>query len=178
MTPGGTILGSYFDLNGTIHGFLRTIDGTFTTFDAPNAATGFFTGTSPTSVNDSGIVTGFYFDTTTQTLGFPNLRVFLRASNGVFSSFDTPQLGTSVGTASINSSGAVAGNVVNFECPNFPFCTIVPISFLRAANGSVSLVNDPKGVQGTSVIGINPAGEMFGTYVDANGAPHCFVAKP
>jgi len=178
MTAGETILGSYLDLNGTIHGFLRTIDGTFTSFDAPNAATGFFTGTSPTSINDSGIVTGLYFDTTMQTSGFPNLRVFLRASDGVFSSFDTPQLGTSLGTASINSSGAVAGNVVNFECPNFPFCNIVPISFLRTPNGSVSSVNDPKAAQGTFVQGINPAGEIFGTYFDENNVQHGFVRKP
>jgi len=174
MTPGGTILGSYFDSNGTIHGFLRTIDGTFTTFDAPNAAAGFFTGTTPTSINDSGIVTGFYFDTTQNS----DLRVFLRGANGVFSSFDTPQLGTSLGSAAINSSGAVAGNVLNFVCSNFPFCTIVPISFVRAASGTVSSVNDPKAVQGTFVIGINPAGEVFGNYIDENNVQHGFVRKP
>ena len=175
MTPGGTIVGSYFDSNGAIHGFLRTIDGTFTTFDAPNAATGFFTGTSPTSINDSGIVTGQYFDTTLPSFG---IRIFLRTPNGVFSNFDTPQLGTSLGSASINSSGAVAGDVLNFECPNFPFCNIVPISFVRAANGTVSSVNDPQAVQGTFVTGINPAGVVIGNYIDANNVQHGFVMKP
>jgi hypothetical protein len=174
MTPGRTILGSYFDSNGAIHGFLRTIDGNFTTFDAPNAAFSFFEGTMPTSINNSGTVAGFYFDTTQNS----KLHVFLRASNGTFSSFDTPQPGTSVGAASINSSGAVAGNVQNFECPNFPFCNIVPISFVRAANGGVSSVNDPKAVQGTFVTGINPAGEVIGNYIDANNVQHGFVRTP
>ena len=154
MTPGGTILGSYFDSNGAIHGFLRTIDGNFTPFDAPNAVAG---GTSPTSINEGGIVTGFYFDTTHNS----ELRVFLRASNGVFSSFATPQLGTFGGAASINSSGAVAGNVQNTVCTSVS-CTTALISFLRAANGTVSSVNDPEAVQGTAVIGINP-GRSSGT---------------
>jgi hypothetical protein len=174
MTPGGTILGSYFDANLVLHGFLRTIDGAFTTFDAPNASAAFaFQGTIPASINDSGIVTGFYFDTTQNS----ELRVFLRASNGVFTSFATPQVGTFGGAASINSSGAVAGNVQKTVC-NSVSCANVPISFLRAANGTVSSVNDPEAVQGTQVIGINPAGEIIGVYSDVNNMQHAFVEKP
>jgi hypothetical protein len=173
ITPGGTIMGSYFDSNFVIHGFLRTIDGNFTTFDAPNAAAFFFEGTTPTSINDSGIVTGFYFDTTQNS----ELRVFLRASDGTFSSFATPQLGTFGGVASINSSGAVAGNVQNTVCSDGS-CTNVPISFLRAANGTVSSVNDPQAVQGTQVIGINPAGEIIGVYSDVNNVQHGFLKTP
>jgi len=168
LSPGGTILGSYFDENLALHGFLRTIDGTFTTFDIPNALAEFpFQGTIPASINDSGTVTGFYFDTTKNS----DLRVFIRATNGSFTTFDTPQLGSFGGSAPINSSGVVAGNVQN--CSNFP-CT--PISFLRA-NGKVSPVNDPEAVQGTAVTGITPAGEMIGNYVDGNGGQHGFVVK-
>jgi hypothetical protein len=173
MTPGGTILGGYFDSNLVTHGFLSTIDGDFTTFDAPNAAPGFFAGTIPTSINDSGIVAGFYYDTTQNS----DLRVFLRAANGVFSNFATPQLGDFGGAASINSSGAVAGNVQNTVCTSVS-CTTTLTSFLRAANGTVKSVNDPAAVQGTLVLGINPAGEMFGVYSDANNMQHGFVAKP
>ena len=175
MTPGGTIMGGYFDSNGAIHGFLRTVDGTFTTFDAPNAAAGFFTGTTPTSINDSGIVTGYYLDVTKN----GELRAFLRAGNGTFSSFDTPQLGAFGGAASINSSGAVAGNVQNSVCtPDF-VCTTTVISFLRSASGKISSVNDPQAQHGTTaVIGINPAGAMIGTYLDANNVQHGFLRKP
>ncbi len=174
ITPGGTILGSYFDSNGGVHGFLRTIDGKFTTFDVPNAALSFFEGTSPSSINDSGIVSGFFFDTTQNS----DLRVFLRASNGTFSVFDTPQLGASGSAAAINSPGAVAGNVQNFVCgPNS--CTNTITSFVRSASGTVKSVNDPQAAQGTTqVTGINPAGVVIGMYLDASNVQHGFVEKP
>jgi hypothetical protein len=53
----------------------------------------------------------------------------------------------------------------------------VSISFLRAANGTVSPVNDPPAVQGTQVIGINPAGEIIGVYFDVNNVQHGFLRK-
>jgi len=170
LTPGETILGSYFDSNGTIHGFLCTSDGNFTTFDAPNAVTGFFSGTSPASINNSGTVTGFYLDTKYSS----QLRVFLRASNGVFSNFATPEVGNVGSAASINPSGAVAGYVHNFECgPNS--CTDQLISFLRDNDGTVKQVNDPAAVQGTGVTAINPAGTIIGFYLDGNFESHGFV---
>jgi hypothetical protein len=171
LTPGGTILGNYIDANFGVHGWLRTIDGKFTTFDAPNGGA-FFFGAAPTSINDSGIVAGFYSDANS------GLRGFLRASNGVFSTFATPQLGSFGGAASINSSGAVAGNVQNFACnPNT--CTNTITSFLRSASGKVSSVNDPQAAQDTTqVIGINPAGAIIGTYLDENTVQHGFLKTP
>ena len=104
-----------------------------TLFDVPNAALGFFGGTSPTSINDSGTVTGFYNDTTQNGA----LRVFLRASNRAFSSF-TPQTGLLYGgDASINSSGAIAGSLQDTVCdPNS--CSVTWLSFLRTANGTLA----------------------------------------
>ena len=171
LMQNGTIVGSYIDPSFASHGYLLSADGNFTTFDAPNALPRFFGG--PSSVNNSGTVAGFFND------GSQNgdLRVFLRAPNGVFSTFDTPQLETFPGAAAINSSGAVAGNVQNTVC-GASSCTTTLVSFLRAANGTVKQVNDPQAVQGTGVLGINPAGEMFGIYSDANGIQHGFVTKP
>lgn len=169
MNAGGTILGNYIDANFGVHGWLRTIDGSYTTFDPPNGSFSF--GVAPSSINDSGIVTGLYFDNNS------GLRGFLRGSNGVFSSFATPQLGNSGGTASINSSGAVAGNVQDFVC-TINSCTDTLISFLRAANGTVRSVNDPQAVQGTQAVGINPAGEIIGMYFDENNMQHGFVEEP
>ena len=40
INPEGAIVGSYTDLAGATHGFLRARDGTFTTFDAPGAVNG------------------------------------------------------------------------------------------------------------------------------------------
>jgi hypothetical protein len=152
---------------------LRTIDGNFTTFDAPNAAFNFFQGTSPTSINDSGVVTGFYYDTTQNS----NLRVFLRAANGTFSSFDTPQLGFVGGAASITPSGAVAGFVPGVVCGH-DSCTQLFISFLRSPTGTISTVSDPVAAQETGVTAINQAGVMIGFYLDANLMAHAFVRTP
>jgi hypothetical protein len=171
INAGGTILGNYIDANFGLHGWLRTIDGNFITFDPSNGGA-FSFGAAPSSINDSGVVAGFYNDTTKNN----ELRAFLRAANGTFSSFDTPQLGNSGGAASINSSGAVAGNVQDFVCTTSS-CTSTLISFLRSTSGTVNSVNDPQAVQGTQVIGINPAGEIIGGYSDANNVQHGFVRK-
>ena len=40
INPSTAIAGRYIDSNGVSHGFLRALDGTITTFDAPNAGTG------------------------------------------------------------------------------------------------------------------------------------------
>lgn len=87
-------------------------------------------------------------------------------------------------TATRRRTGAVvAGNVQNTVCGAVS-CTTTLVSFLRAVNGTVKQVNDPLAVpgthasQGTGVLGINPAGEMFGIYSDTNGIQHGFVTKP
>jgi hypothetical protein len=177
LMQNGTLVGSFIDASFASHGYLLSPDGNFTTFDAPNALPSFSGG--PSSVNNSGTIAGFFND------GSQNgdLRVFLRAPNGVFSIFDTPQLETFPGAAVINPSGAVAGNVQNTVCGAVS-CTTTLVSFLRPVNGTVKPVNDPMTVpgtqasQGTGVLGINPAGEMFGVYSDTNGLQHGFVTKP
>src|SRR5215467_9129818 len=171
LMQNGMLVGGFIDGSFASHGFLLSADGNVTTFDAPNALPSFFGG--PSSVNNSGTVAGFFND------GSQNgdLRVFLRTIDGVFSTFDTPQLETFPGAAVINSSGAVAGNVQNTVCGAVS-CTTTLASFLRAANGTVKQVNDPQAAQGTGVVGINPAGVMIGYYSDANGVQHGFVAKP
>src|ERR1700730_15290791 len=60
----GVITGSYIDVNDVNYGFLRTPDGKYTKFQAPGADTtaGSFNGTSPSAINDLGVVTGSYAD--------------------------------------------------------------------------------------------------------------------
>ena len=59
------ITGYYADANGVGHGFLRTHDGSFTTFDAPGAA-----GTFPSNVASTGAITGNYLDANGTSHGF------------------------------------------------------------------------------------------------------------
>ena len=63
----GAIAGTYIDSNSVQHGFLRSPNGEFTTFDAPGAGTGSYQGTGcpsdcPTSLNNSGAIVGTYID--------------------------------------------------------------------------------------------------------------------
>src|SRR5262249_2751817 len=57
-SPGspGDITGNFTDARGGNHGFLRTLYGAFTTFDAP----GGFGSTFPISINLGGVISGSY----------------------------------------------------------------------------------------------------------------------
>jgi hypothetical protein len=68
----GSITSSYLDANNVYHGFVRSPEGTFTTFEAPGADTtpGDFNGTFPYSINDQGVITGYYIDVNNVNHGF------------------------------------------------------------------------------------------------------------
>src|SRR5580700_8037063 len=66
INVGGLITGSYQGADTVYHGFLRSPNGKFTTFEAPGADTtaGSYNGTAPTSINDFGVITGSFYDAT------------------------------------------------------------------------------------------------------------------
>src|SRR5215472_14297214 len=51
LTPNGGIEGVYVDVNGVLHGFLRSAQGVITSYDSPGAGTGAGQGTLPESNN-------------------------------------------------------------------------------------------------------------------------------
>ena len=70
INPTNVITGSFnngFNIN---HGFVRTVDASVTTFDAPGAGTGFNQGTIPLGINPTGVITGFYIDKHSVNHGF------------------------------------------------------------------------------------------------------------
>jgi len=68
----GTITGYYLDANNVYHGFVRSSEGKITTFDAPgaNLTSGSYGGTFPVSINDQGVITGYYLDANSINHGF------------------------------------------------------------------------------------------------------------
>ena len=72
----GAITGAYFDANYVAHGFVRSAAGKVSSFDAPGAANvpyqapWYWMGTLPTSINNEGVVTGFYIDANNVSHGF------------------------------------------------------------------------------------------------------------
>ena len=111
----GDVAGVYADSSGVYHGLLRAAGtGNFTSpIDAPQAgAGGLFPGTSPTNLNNAGVMTGIYQGSSGLTHGF------VRAANGTITApLDEPnattggvgQLPGGTANVSINDSGTVTG---------------------------------------------------------------------
>jgi hypothetical protein len=128
----GAVAGSYQDANGTYHGFLRSPDGKFTTFDVPGAdlTPGDYNGTSPSAINDLGVTTGLYWDANSFSHGF------LRSPEGKFTSFDVPGAGGYGSTPiAINLEGAVVGYYTD---SNYSFH-----AFLRSSEGKFATWTGP-----------------------------------
>jgi len=91
------------DSGNTAHGFLRTKDGNFVSFDVPGAGVGLLYGTWPSSINSSGTICGTYFDNNGVSHGF------VRDRDGSIVPFDAP--GVSGGTAAlvVSDPGAISG---------------------------------------------------------------------
>jgi hypothetical protein len=151
---------------------VRNPRGTFKTFDAPGADTtaGDFNGTTPTSINDSGAITGTYSDTN----GFGH--GFVRSPDGKFTSFDVPGAGGyGSGPQAINFEGAVVGYYTD---SNFAFH-----AFLRRPNGKFTTWVDPDectgngsdGCYGSGASNINAFGTIAAGYNDKNLVHHGLV---
>jgi hypothetical protein len=134
----------------------------FTSFDAPHAGTLFNTGTFAVKINASGMIAGYYRDTS----GW-NSHGFIRKPNGNFTEFDVTGL-YDVTVTSMNNSGDVvgwgghdSGGVIRTQ------------GFLRFASGKIIQINIP-GTVGTSPEAINDGGVVAGTYFDSKG-DHGFI---
>ena len=175
----GAITGNYDDANGFSHGFLRSPDGNFMTFDVPGAS-GY--GTFPKVVNLEGAVVGFYTDSNY------SFHAFLRSPDGKFTTWIGPDACTGNGSegcygsggSNINAFGTVAGG---FEDNSGNF---VHHSFVRNAEGKLTTFDVPGAgtgsYQGTGCpgcdLGLNQFGAIAGIYIDANSVNHGFLRNP
>lgn len=66
------------------HGFGRAQNGGFTTFEAPDAATGESQGTFAGAINAEGAIAGYFQDSSSA------FHAFLRAVDGELATFDAP----------------------------------------------------------------------------------------
>lgn len=191
INDNGQIAGFYttgsYDTASVYHGFLYTVaSGAWTEIDEPNAGSGEFDnsnkeGTIPTAINASGVVTGYYTDSTGTNHGF-------MYSAGNYTSFDAPAAantghsGLSSGTvpASIDAAGDVTGSYID--------SSLVRHGFIRSASGTVTILDAPGanttsikgsfggGFGGTFATGIDPSGSyVSGMYTDSSGLEHGFV---
>lgn len=174
----GATTGNYIDSNNVSHGFLRSPEGEFITFDAPGArsAAGSFDGTFPSSINNGGTITGNFIDSKDLNHGF------LRGPRGEFMTFDAPgakpvaAAGYGTVPESINDAGAITGHYVDVSDATR--------GFVRSPGGRI-ITFDAPGASFTAAFGygttpesINDAGAITGHYGDANGLYHGFLRGP
>jgi hypothetical protein len=112
-------------------------------------------------INASGMIAGYYYDTSENSHGF------IRKPNGNFTEFDVSGL-YSVTVTSMNNIGQVVGWGGHVTGSG-----TWAHGFLRFADGKVVEINVP-GAVATSPTGINEGGEVAGSYMDSKGN-HGFV---
>jgi hypothetical protein len=118
----GAIAGIYSDSNSVNHGFLRSPDGKFTTFDAPGAGTGTYEGTGcfsdcPVSLNDWGAIAGIYIDANFVYHGY------LRSPEGKIVTVD-PVGSTYTFPDGLNDLGSITGYYLDANNVYHSFLTI------------------------------------------------------
>jgi len=142
--------------------------GTFTTFDAPGAGTGFLQGTEViyTGMNAAGAITGYSFDN------------FGAVPNGFLR---TPE-GDMLPLFDINGSLASFGESITTDETTTGYFLdkgLVNLGFLRNREGVFTVFGAPVAglapYQGTFVSAINPAHSVTGAYIDPSNAYHGFV---
>ena len=158
ITRNGDIYGCYHDadLMVTMHGFVRTASGEFTSVDVPASMSN---GATP----DGSTVVGLYSDLTM--MPAPTHGYVIQ--NGNFQSFDVP--GSKFTEAwDINPRGSIVGE--------FQDLAGVFHGFLRTDDGYTSI--DFPAAIGTHALGINRRGAIVGQYTDTNNVAHGFLAVP
>jgi hypothetical protein len=161
----GVVAGYYIDGNSVSHGFLRAPNGNIATFDAPGACSSDVSacsgnGTYPVSINNLGVVTGYYIDATNLGHGF------LRTPDGQFTAFEAPGAGTGAGQGTypgnINNLGVIAGTITDGDNVGY--------GFVRTPDGKITTFEPPGAVgspYGTYTAFINDLGVIAGSYYEA-----------
>ena len=160
----GVIAGSYIDANNVYHGFLRRLDGQFTTFDAPGADTtpNDYNGTYPAAIDDLGVVAGYYWDVNGTAHGF------LREADGTFTTFDPPN-STATVVRALNWEGGVVGFYADQNGLYQAFVRNPDGTFVTWAGRTACTTNPSQGCFGTAASNINGFGAIVGGFSDNQG---------
>jgi len=153
----GTTVGFYVDAAGANHGFIRW-QGRFRTVDFPG------TTSKPSfnqllGVNNHNVAAGFYNDQAGNSHGY-----LFDARRGRFIPLQLPIQATSVVATGINDAGQVVGFLVIGKTTHGFLWSHDELTLLRLGNHT-----------NTQALGINNAGVIVGSFVDAADHTHGFV---
>lgn len=160
INAGGTLVGTFLEQpEGQIalisHGYVDN-NGSVTVLDDPSADLT-LGGTTPTAINATGTVAGYYA-TTSGSVGFIE-------SDGTFTTIIDPNAVVSTEISAINATGTIAGTYIGTAYEN---------GFIES-NGTYTTIDDPNAVYGTYINGINDEGQIVGYYVDGNEVADGFI---
>jgi hypothetical protein len=141
-----------FDLR--LHGFIRQVDGTITTFDVLNAE-----GSFPQAINAQGQIAGYWQDSTSHDHGF------VRDVDGNTITVDYPGA-TETAVLGIDSRGTVAGV--------YGLSSSDSHAFVRDPDGTFTTIEIPDSTF-TTIAGMNPDGDIVGAFFDSSGNSHGWV---
>jgi hypothetical protein len=180
----GAIVGFYTDANFNFHVFLRSPDGTFSTWVGPGACdngqpNGCF-GSSASNINGFGIAVGGFEDNSGNFVDHG----LIRHPDGTLTTFDVPGAGTGSYQGSgcpgchrgLNSSGTIAGTYIDANS--------VQHGFLRNSKGNFTTYDAPgagtDSFEGTGCpsdcpTSLNDEGQIMGTYIDTNFVFHGYL---
>ena len=154
INDNGQTVGTYVDASLTLLGFVRSSDGTLTSFQCvpgglrqPGNAANFL------GINNQGQIAGDYTDNSGNSHGL------IRATDGTLTSFDVPVAGAMTFVRGINNLGQIVGYYSKSGLHGF----------LRNGDGAFSLFDAPGGFGTTLALGINNLGQIVGEYTNANG---------
>lgn len=160
----GTIVGSYLTADIVPHGFIRTPDGHFITFEAPKAGigAGLNQGTVPATINDFGVVAGQYEDANDVYHGF------IRYPDDRYEVVDAPAADRTKNSGhgtfinSNNIAGENAGIYIDVAGQIH--------SFFRSVEGAITTIDPPGAVYAYACLEtcLSPEGTAVGFYVDSS----------
>ncbi len=170
----GVIAGYYEDANFVVHGFLRSAEAKYTSFDAPGADTTVNSnaGTFPNAINDAGTVTGYLIDSSGVAHGF------VRSIEGGYVVFDPPgAAGNGTFPRGINLEGAIVGYYLDSGGLFHAFLRRPDGSFATWVGPGSCTTNGSLGCYGTGAFNINIFGTVSGGFQDntANEVSHGLV---
>jgi hypothetical protein len=185
INDAGNIVGQFTASTGAIPGFFLTNSWSlgFTTINAPSGPNMV---NAQGSINNNGLIVGFYVGTDGQDHGFMSL--VSNARNGMLTGTPIadptiPNVAGEPGATfvfsqmlGINDHGIAVGYYGDSTTSQHGF-------FYNTLTGKYTFLDDPaeqfdNGVEVTQITGITNSGEIAGFYSDANGVFHGFVASP
>jgi hypothetical protein len=176
----GTIVGQYVTSTAT-PGFIRLEGNSFITINAPSGPNA----VNAQSINNHGLVVGFYVGTDTHFHGF--MAHENAAKNGAVTgvAIADPTIPSVPGEpgATFVFSQILSVNDHGIAVGYYGDSTQSQHGFIYNTNtGTYTFLDDPKaafdnGVEVTQITGITNSGEITGFYSDANGVFHGFVAN-